>query len=768
MLKPKKIPFENNNDFISDILSTEKIKYEKIVASSQLDMNESFDFYDGFVAFDSEKIFVIKGKANSLDKYNVIKRKRPDFLCEKISVFENVTSLRIEKNITTCVLVAQTDSQEKQIAFFSFALLEKVSVFVENVNYFIENGVLPEKIQEINSKCVSCGKEIPYGRSYCKKCSEKKLGFKRIFTFFSKHKFVFAIIILLMLVEAALVVFVPQVSTKNLYDDVLNPGNTLGYDQLVKALLVTVGTIAGIKVLNLVIKIVYQFTTESLLPKIIYNIKNEVFASMQKLSLGFFTSKQTGSLMERVTRDSNNIYFFMVDGMPGVITNAIKLVGIAIVIFTMSWKLASMMLLGTPIIVLFVMLFNKKLRTIHHRLWLKQTSISSVVNDKINGHRIIKTFAKEDEETKDFKNKSNDLSEAQFYSKKVESIVFPFYSVALFLVGGFILFAGGMMVLRGEMSVGTLMSFIVYLEMIKEPVEFMTWVLNWWERCFDSSQRVFEIIDSKPDIVESENPQTLEKINGEIKIQNLDFEYEIGRPIIKNLNLEIEAGTMVGIVGKTGAGKSTIVNLIARLYDAKRGNIFIDGVDVRDLSFSQLRKNVGMVSQDIFLFMGTIADNIRYSKPDATFEEVIAAAKAAHAHDFIMRLPDAYETRVGSGGQGLSGGERQRISIARTIMQNPKILILDEATAAMDTNTERKIQQSISELKKGRTTIAIAHRLSTLKDADKIAVISNGEIVEYGTFEELIKLKGEYYNLYKIQNDLRKQMALGTEDENGQ
>lgn len=763
-MKRNNLLSRNNNDFVSDILSVEKIEHKKIVVSSQTDMNENFEFCDGFVAFDSEKIFIIKGKANSLDTEKVAKKKMLDFLSENISVVEGVNSLAIEKNITTCVLVAKTDLNEKQIAFFSFALLEKVSGFVETVNYFIKNRKCPDKIKEVKSKCVSCGKEIPHGKSYCKECSRKKLGFKRIFTFFSKYKSTLAVVLLLMLVEAVLVIFVPQISTKTLYDEVLNPDNTLGYEQLIKALMVTVGTIAGIKVFNLVIKIVYQYTTESLLPKIIYSIKNEIFAAMQKLSLGFFTSRQTGTLMERVTRDSNNIYFFMVDGMPGVITNVIKVVGITAIIFMMNWKLAAMLFLGVPIIILFIMLFNKKLRMIHHRLWLRRTAISSSVNDKINGHRIIKTFAKEDEESADFKNKSDDLSEAQVYSKKVESFVFPFYSVALFLIGGFILFAGGTMVLRGEMSVGTLMSFIVYIEMIREPAEFMSWVFNWWERCLDSSQRVFEIIDAKPDVIESDKPEILPDIKGEIRIENLDFEYETGRPVIKNINLKIEAGTMVGIVGKTGAGKSTIANLIARLYDAKSGSIFIDGTDVRNLTFSQLRKNVGMVSQDIFLFMGTIADNIRYSKPDATFEEVVAAAKAAHAHDFIMSLPDAYETRVGSGGQGLSGGERQRISIARAIMQNPKILILDEATAAMDTNTERKIQQSISELKKGRTTIAIAHRLSTLKDADKIAVISNGEIVEYGTFEELIKLKGEYYNLYKIQNDLRKQMALGTED----
>ena len=219
---------------------------------------------------------------------------------------------------------------------------------------------------------------------------------------------------------------------------------------------------------------------------------------------------------------------------------------------------------------------------------------------------------------------------------------------------------------------------------------------------------------------------------------------------------------MLGIVGKTGAGKTTIANLIARLYDAKAGNVKIDGIDVRDLKLSELRRNIGLVSQDIYLFIGSIADNIRYAKPDASMSEVIAAAKAASAHDFIMKLPDAYETRVGAGGQKLSGGERQRISIARTIIQNPKILILDEATAAMDTETERNIQHSLTQLKEGRTTIAIAHRLSTLRDADYLAVINEGKITEYGTFGELIRQKGEFYKQYKIQSEALKTIGIGT------
>ena len=277
----------------------------------------------------------------------------------------------------------------------------------------------------------------------------------------------------------------------------------------------------------------------------------------------------------------------------------------------------------------------------------------------------------------------------------------------------------------------------------------------------NSAQRIFEILDAKPDVTEDPNAKSMTNIKGDITLKEVTFGYEENREVLKNISLEVKAGEMLGIVGKSGAGKTTLANLIARLYDVKEGEILIDGVNVRDMRFSDLRKNIALVSQETYIFKGTIFDNIAYANPSADRKTVIDAAIAASAHDFICKLPDGYDTEVGSGGRGLSGGERQRISIARAILADPKILILDEATAAVDTETEKNIQVSLKKLVKNRTTLSIAHRLSTLRDADKLIVIDSGEIAEQGTHKELMMNKGEYFKLYQIQSKALAMRGIG-------
>ena len=397
--------------------------------------------------------------------------------------------------------------------------------------------------------------------------------------------------------------------------------------------------------------------------------------------------------------------------------------------------------------------FYKSQRKLYRKYDVAMRSANSVLSDVMNGQRVVKAFAREDREIERYRVKNTDafLINSRINSRIANTIpvIWTFYRI----VNKLVFCLGAVLVIKGHILFGALSALISYTEMAMDPINFFTWIGDRWAKCMDAASRMFEIMDALPTVKEDEHPVHMENMRGNIELKNVSFEYEAGHPIIKNVSFKVQAGHMFGIVGKTGAGKSTIINLMARLYDVTGGEITIDGVPIRKIAFDDLRRNIGIVSQETFLFIGSIADNIRYANPDATMEEVIEAAKSANAHEFITKLPEGYNTKVGEGGISLSGGEKQRISIARAIIQKPNILILDEATASMDTRTERKIQAAIDNLKQGRTIISIAHRLSTLRDADMLCVIENGELKEMGTHDKLIKEKGKYFELYKLQSE---------------
>ena len=704
---------------------------------------------DVYMAVSKESLFVLCG-VEKVAKTAGARRVTTVFEASKTEKYSLVElgKLSTERLLSTGRLYSEKDDAAKILLVFSVGFLADVERLIKVVKNIIEGRTpLEEIVVDDKLFCPKCGTRYPEPeRKLCPKCMDKISITRRLLGFFKYYKNKVAIILITMLAGSAFAVVSPLIGTKFLFDDVLTEGgNYYG------AILGAVGLILFVRAVHVTFNILFSYVLARTVPWIVYDLKLKIFEAMQRLSVGFYTSKRTGSLMNRVNRDANNIYWFFVDGFPYVIVNIITFTGVITLMCVLSLKLAIVCMVILPIAIGLFSLLWRVFRRFHHKNWVYNAQLNSMVSDSVNGQRVIKAYAREDDESKRFSEMGGKLADVDIKAINMEYTAFPLIYTFLFLGQVIVTAIGGMMVLNGEITLGTLLTFIAYLSMLYGPLEFMSWVSNWWARCVDSAQRVFEIMDAEPDIAEPDVPVVLDKIRGDIEIRGVKFEYDPATPVLKGIDLSVEAGKMLGIVGKTGAGKSTLANLIARLYDVTEGSITVDGVNVKELSLAQLRKSIGIVSQDIYLFIGTIADNIRYSNPDAGIEEVIRAAKIASAHDFIMLLPDAYETKVGAGGQDLSGGEKQRLSIARTILQNPNILILDEATAAMDTQTEANIQKALFNLQSGRTTIAIAHRLSTLRDADSLAVLSDGIVVESGTHKELMLKKGEYHKLYTIQ-----------------
>ena len=400
------------------------------------------------------------------------------------------------------------------------------------------------------------------------------------------------------------------------------------------------------------------------------------------------------------------------------------------------------------------------MRSYNARRFSADRTLKALLSDVFGGMRVVKTFAKEQEENARFEGVSQAQADADLHASVFFSAAFPLATVILSLSVAAAWAVGGLYVMRGELSYGQFYTFITYVGMVHAPIQYFYNMIYAMSDSLNAMSRITDILDAEPDVVEAEHPISMPAPRGDVVFDGVGFSYDGVHRVLEDVSFRVPAGETLGIVGYTGAGKSTLVNLLMRLYDPTAGSISIDGVPISQVCMADLRENIAIVSQETYLFVGSIYDNIAYARPEASRAEVINAARLAGAHEFIMRLPDAYQTRIGRGNKDLSGGERQRISIARALLRDPKILIMDEATAAMDTHTERLIQRAISGVTRGRTTIIIAHRLSTLRDADSIIVVDGGRIPERGTHEELLALDGIYAKLYKLQLEALKNIGV--------
>ena len=647
-------------------------------------------------------------------------------------------------------------------AFCTNSKRQKLFAFCEIVDRTMRGEDIREDdsiFDQFNAKCPKCGQvyENQY-RRICTHCVKHGAIIKRLLQLVLPYKKLVFGVILCMVSSSAISLVNPILSGRILLDDVIFE---TGKWHSVGMLFTVLGIIFALALVSLGISILQNRLNASMSTQMTNRMKQNVFDSMMALSLGYFNKYSSGQLNNRVNYDADRIRSFYIDGLPHFIINVVNFIGIGIFLFYLNWELTLMVFIPVPIIIVIFRVMLPKLNRMYSKQWRSSSSLNSMLADSLNGIRVVKAFAKEAEETHRFYGYSEKLYNANLRVNITTLTIFPIVSLLIGMSSQAIWGYGGFLVMGQEMTYGEFTTYLGYIGMIFAPLQFFSTFTNIVTDTMNSAQRMFEVLDMVPEVMDAKDAKDMPEFKGDIEFRNVSFHYNPNRPILKDVNLKIHAGDNIGLVGHTGSGKSTIANLITRMYDTISGQIFIDGVDIRNIKTSCIRKNIAIVSQEIYLFRGTIADNIRYARPDATMEEVIAAAKAANAHDFIVRLPEGYETEVGTGKRSLSGGERQRVSIARALLMSPSILILDEATAAMDTETERLISDALSKLVEGRTCITIAHRLSTLKDCNYLFAIENGEIAEEGEPEELLARGGVYYKLYTLQSEAMKKVLAG-------
>ena len=485
--------------------------------------------------------------------------------------------------------------------------------------------------------------------------------------------------------------------------------------------------------------------------KIVNDIREALYRHLQKLSLSYFDKRKTGNIMSNLTNDVTALQTAIAGNLISFVQEAVILIGSLGSMLLLYWKLTLLTLVIVPLVVFTIRFFGSRLRGAGHRVQGKMADITALLEESVSGIRIIRSFNREEFEIERFMEQNDSNFWALMSTVRLTALLTPFIQFFAAIAVTAIIWYGGMSVIDGEMTAGSLIAFLIYAINLANPVRRISEIYGDIQKSLAAADRVFETLDTEPDVKEKPDAIELPKVQGEICFNHVNFSYDEDHPALIDFNLDVKPGEVVALVGPSGAGKSTVTNLLPRFYDVTDGSITIDGTDIRDVTFSSLRQQIGLVPQETMLFNASIRENILYGRLDATDEEIELAAKAANAEEFILQLPQGYDTLVGDRGNSLYGGQRQRIAIARAILKDPRILILDEATSALDTESEKIVQVALERLMEGRTSIVIAHRLSTIRDADKIVVIDHGRIVEEGTHTGLLNKGGLYAHLHAVQ-----------------
>lgn len=712
---------------------------ETVRYSAECDLNRAGEFSRGLVAVTERRIVVLDGETAVLSQ--------PLEACD---------ALRCEVYVGCGALVACVGGEERILARFSFRHTDRFSEMAGKVNATLMHRAVSVKKGLRERYCLNCGEPLIGGT--CAKCSKRRVSFDRFMDLCKPYVWQLILVSGLMLVGSACTLYTQQVQ-KVILGDFLKLAQGAFADVLPYFLLIA--ALGAIHVLSSVAK---KILCVRLGAKMSMDLRQRVFDKIQTLSMSFMSRAKAGELMNRVTTDTNVIREFMDQCFGNMMSNLVTMIGALILMLIINWKLALLAVAFTPAVLILSRLFNKKIRKLFRTQSRKDDRMKSRLQDVLSGIRLVKSFGREKSEAEKFDRLSEELAVVNSRNEAFWAIFFPLLTLLMGLGIHFVTFFGGLDVLNGIMPVETLVQFTAYATMLYAPLRWMANLPRMIMRLLNSMDRIYAVLDEDPEILNRPDAVTHE-IEGDVEFRNVCFGYNSYETVLDRVSFSVKKGEMVGLVGASGVGKSSLINLLMRLYDVDDGQIRIDGVDIRSIRTEDLHRQIGVVLQETFLFSGTVLDNIRYSCPNATMAEVIQAAKMANAHDFICAMPDGYNTYIGEKGYNVSGGERQRIAIARAILSDPRLLILDEATSSLDTESEELVQQAIERLRAGRTTFAIAHRLSTLRNATRIIVLDNHAVAEVGTHEELMRKKGIYYGLVTAQSKLHRLRSAHTQTE---
>lgn len=569
---------------------------------------------------------------------------------------------------------------------------------------------------------------------------------KRLFLFLTPYWKILTVSACLLLGRAA-IELIPPLFQRTIIDEVIG-----GADLSRLGLLI--GLLVGVYAIQQLVNAGDLYIRHALGEKFILDLRVHIYAYLQRLSLSFFERTSTGELMSRVTNDVHALESFVTHGSALTLVDLLRLIGGAIILFVLDARLAVAVLLPVPILALSLRYFNARIRPVYRRIRARLGDINARLQDSLSGIRVIQAFVQEDEELARFTVESENYYRARVEGIRYWATFFPAIRFVAAMGTVLVLGVGAVMVVGGSLTLGTLVAFLAYITSFYEPLNRLTEVDNVFQEAIAAGDRIFELLDQTAEIQDAPGATALPRLQGEVHFDDVHFRYGSGDEVLQDVTFQMAPGEMVALVGPSGAGKTSIANLLCRFYDPIHGKVTVDGYDLRTVELNSLRSQVAVVLQDTFLFNSTIRDNLLFGKPDASEEELVAAAKAAHAHAFVAALPDGYDTTIGERGVKLSGGQKQRLALARAILADPRILILDEATSSVDAEAEYLIQQALEAVLADRTALVIAHRLSTIRNADKIIALEEGRIVEIGDHRELLERGGLYSQLYQRQLEL--------------